>query len=93
MNKSGSEALHVLRDIWNANGRAPVEVEELAPVPTGKICKNTAMLGIKGMEDEGMADAMRAEWRKQLAAEGKLRPGAQTIGAELGEVIDRDSAT
>jgi len=92
MNKPGSEALNVLRDIWSADGQAPAEVEELAPVPTGKICKNTAMLGIKGMEDEGMADAMRSEWRKQLAAEGKMRPGSQSIGAARADT-DANPAT
>ena len=75
MNDPGTEALRVLRDIWSAEGQAPTEVEELAPTPTGKICKNTAMLGIKGMEDEGMADAMRAEWRKQSMnrEDGRMR--------------------
>jgi hypothetical protein len=93
MNESGSEALNVLRDIWSADGQEPVVVEELAPAPTGKVCKNTAMLGIKGMDDPGMADAMRSEWRKQLAAEGKMRPGAQSIGAGLDEAADPDSAS
>jgi hypothetical protein len=93
MNGSGSEARHVLRDIWSADGQAPAEIEELAPTPTGKVCKNTAMLGIKGMEDEGMAAAMRSEWRRQLAADGKLRPGAQSVGAGVADTSDTDSAT
>jgi hypothetical protein len=93
MNEPGTQALGVLRDIWNADNQPAAAIEELAPVPTGKVCKNTAMLGIKGMDDEGMADAMRGEWRKQLAAEGKLPAGAQSVGASLGDVLKSDDAT
>ncbi|HZE66222.1 MAG TPA: hypothetical protein VE081_06290 [Sporichthyaceae bacterium] len=91
MNDSGNDAVDVLRDIWTADGQSSAEIEELQP--TGKVCKNTAMLGIKGMEDEGMANALRAEWRNQLAAEGKLTPGSRSIGATLGETATTDPAT
>lgn len=76
-----AQALDVLRDIWNSDEASAVEIRALEP--TGKVCKNTAMLGIKGMEDEGMADAMRAEWRRQLADEGKAPAGTRSIGERL----------
>jgi hypothetical protein len=79
-NEGRNQALGVLRDIWGTDEAAEPEIRALEP--TGKICKNTAMLGIKGMEDEGMADAMRSDWRRQLANEGKLPSGARSI-AEL----------
>ncbi|MGQ0464637.1 MAG: hypothetical protein ACT4QG_04875 [Sporichthyaceae bacterium] len=74
------EALNVLRDIWANDETSAAEFRELEP--RGKICKNTSMLGIKGMEDEGMAEAMRAEWRRQLANDGKISAGSRSI-AEL----------
>jgi head-tail adaptor len=82
---TSTEALEVLRDIWAATGRTQADSEHLQP--TGRICKNTAMLGIKGMDDEGMASAMRSEWRRQLADEGKLTPGSRSIGAEFAAQI------
>lgn len=79
------EALNVLRDIWSTDegGASAHSIEQGRDnTPTGRVCKNTAMLGIKGMDDEGMAAAMRAEWRRQLEAEGKAPAGTRSI-AEL----------
>lgn len=73
----------MLRDIWNADEEAVAEVRELEP--TGRVCKNTAMLGIKGMDDEGMAAAMRAEWRKQLETEGKAPAGTKSVAQRLAD--------
>jgi hypothetical protein len=82
------EALNVLRDIWSAEAASGAAAQIEAgrePEPTGKICKNTAMLGIKGMDDEGMAAAMRAEWRRQLEAEGKAPAGTKSIAQALAD--------
>ena len=56
-------------------------------MPEGRVCKNTAMLGVKGMEDPGMAAAMMSEWRRQMADEGKARPGTRSIGEEFAAKI------
>ena len=79
----------MLRGIWGATAQ---EADDLAHLqPAAKVCKNTGMLGIKGMEDEGMAEALRGEWKRQLAREGKLRPGAQSL-RELVEDASRQSS-
>ncbi|MGQ0844433.1 MAG: hypothetical protein ACT4QF_09880 [Sporichthyaceae bacterium] len=83
-NGNGAEqALNVLRDIWSAEQASGADLPE--PQPTGRVCKNTAMLGIKGMDDEGMAAAMREEWRRQLENEGKLPAGTKSIGQSVAD--------
>lgn len=74
--KQGNEALTVLRDIWGATQQNAADLPEFERV---KVCKNTDMMGIKGMDDENMAAAMRMEWKQQLAAEGKLHPEAESL--------------
>lgn len=79
--EQGNEALTVLRDIWGASAQNAADLPEFERV---KVCKNTDMMGIKGMDDENMAQAMRMEWKQQLAAEGKLPEGAQSVR----EIVD-----
>lgn len=76
-------ALDVLRDIWAADEGAAAQIREQEP--TGRVCKNTAMLGIKGMDDEGMAEAMRGEWRRQMEREGKAPAGTRSIAQRLAD--------
>jgi len=77
MNDSGNDAVDVLRDIWTADGQSSAEIEELQP--TGKVCKNTAMLGIKGMEI--------SLWYGLAGPAGLPQPIVQRLNAELGTIL------
>jgi hypothetical protein len=83
MSEEKSDGVAVLRDMWAAEGKSEADLGDC--LPTGKVCKNTAMLGIKGMEDPGMAAAQQGEWRRQMAEEGKAPLNARSIGEEYAE--------
>ena len=86
MTEEKSDAVAVLRDIWAVDGAAAAaELDQCAPGI--KVCKNTAMLGVKGMEDPAMAAAQSGEWRKQMAAEGKAPVNSRSIGEEFAAQI------
>jgi hypothetical protein len=70
-------------DQWTEDRRSGADKS----MPTGRVCKNTAMLGVKGMDDPAMASAMMGEWRRQMADEGKARPGTRSIGEEFAAQI------
>ena len=86
-NGEKSESVAVLRDIWAADDGAAAAAELDICLPTAKVCKNTAMLGIKGMEDPAMASAQQGEWRKQMLAEGKASISSRSIGEEFAAQI------
>jgi hypothetical protein len=86
--EQGNEALTVLRDIWSASQQNAADLPEFERV---KVCKNTDAMGIKGMEDEGMAEAMRLEWKQQLAAEGKLPANSQSVRDLVADATEHKS--
>lgn len=83
MSEEKSDAVAVLRDMWAADGKSESDLGDCEP--SGKVCKNTAMLGIKGMDDPGMAAAQRQEWRRQMVEEGKAPTNSRSIGEEFAE--------
>jgi hypothetical protein len=78
-------AMGVLRDLWSADGRTEADI--MGAMPGGRSCKETSVLGIKGMEDAGMAHSLREDWRRQLASEGKSRVNSRSVGAEFLDQI------
>jgi hypothetical protein len=79
-------AVAVLRDIWAGKGATEADFDEC--LPTGnKPCKATAELGIQGMNDPATAAVQQAEWRRQMAAEGKTPLNARSIGKEFADKI------
>jgi hypothetical protein len=83
MSEEKSDAVAVLPEMRAADDKLDPDLGDC--LPTGKVCKNTAMLGIKGMEDPGMAAAQRSEWRRQMAEEGKAPLNARSIGEEFAD--------
>jgi hypothetical protein len=79
-------AVAVLRDIWAANGANEAEFDTCLPT-NNKPCKATAELGIQGMNDPATAEVQRAEWRRQMAEEGKVPLNARSIGKEFADKI------
>ena len=77
--------MRVLRDLWAADGRS--EADLMGAMPGGRTSKETSELGIKGMEDAGMAHSLREDWRRQLANDGKSRANSRSVGAEFLEQI------
>lgn len=76
--RSEEDALAAMRTVWSANAMTAEDLEQFCP--TTKICKNVSDLGIKGMDDEAMADDLRSEWKRQLQRDGKVPEDVQSIG-------------
>lgn len=85
------DALTVLRGIWSVDGRSRAELDEQLGTG-GKVCKNMARIGFGGMGPGGggvegtntPVDAdVRSAWRERLARDGKIAPGAVSIGETL----------
>jgi hypothetical protein len=83
--------MSVLRDLWSADGRSEADI--VGAMPGGRTCAETAVLGIKGMEDVGMAHAMREQWKRQLASEGKTRANTRSVGAEFFEKLANETGS
>lgn len=66
------QALSVLRGIWSTTGQTGVPLDEVTG--SGRVCKRTAHLGIKDVDDD-----LRASWRGRLEREGKLPPDSMSI--------------
>ncbi|HEX3828368.1 MAG TPA: hypothetical protein VHV82_13965, partial [Sporichthyaceae bacterium] len=49
----GTPAMRLLRDLWSVDGRSEADI--VGAMPGGRTSKETSVLGIKGMEDAGMA--------------------------------------
>jgi hypothetical protein len=81
--------MRVLRDLWSADGRSEADI--MGAMPGGRTSKETSVLGIKGMEDAGMAHAMREQWRRQLASEGKSRANTRSVGAEFLDQVANEA--
>jgi len=67
-------ALSVLRGIWAARGHSAAELGD-GWVSNAKACKNSAALGLPDLDDD-----LRAAWRARLEREGKIVPGASSVG-------------
>jgi hypothetical protein len=78
-------------DQWTEDERPDGRPGAEKDMPAGRVCKNTAMLGVKGMEDPGMAAAMMGEWRRQMSNEGKARPGTLSIGEQFAAQIANET--
>jgi hypothetical protein len=73
----GSEKfLGVLREVWTAQGQTAEDIEEACG--TTKSCRKMADVGFDGLAEETDGNLGLA-WRTQLAREGKLNPGAQSV--------------
>ena len=70
------EVLGVLREVWSAQGQSAEDIEEACG--TTKSCRKMADVGFDGLAEETDGD-LRLAWRTQLAREGKLDPGAQSV--------------
>jgi hypothetical protein len=74
---SGSEKfLDVLREVWTAQRQTAEDIEEACG--TTKSCRKMADVGFDGLAGETDGNLQLA-WRTQLAREGKLNPGAQSV--------------
>ena len=98
--RHADEALTVLRGIWSASGQTSAELEERFAATRPKTCKNMKNIGFGGMGDAGAGTEdgstntpvdkdVRAAWRRSLERDGKLVPGAQSVGEELVVVIEK----
>jgi hypothetical protein len=85
MSDEQEDTLEALRTVWGTNTQTAEDLEQFCP--TAKVCKNVANLGIKGMDDEKMANALRSEWKQQLQRDGKIHEDAETI-ADLVAAAD-----
>jgi len=75
MDSGGEKFLGVLREVWTAQGQTAEDVEACG---TTKSCRKMADVGFDGLAEETDGDLGLA-WRTQLAREGKLNPGAQSV--------------
>jgi len=72
-----SEAvLGVLREVWSAQGQGAEDIGEACG--TTRSCQKMADVGFDGLAEETDGD-LRLAWRTQLAREGKLNPGAESV--------------
>lgn len=78
----GDQALSVLRGIWAAQRRTTDELDALAG--NTKVCKNTANLGLRDVDDD-----LRAVWKAKLEREGKLHPEAESVGDLVRRATER----
>jgi len=76
MDGDSEEFLGVLREVWTAQGQTAEDIEEACG--TTKSCRKMADVGFDGLAEETDGD-LRLAWRTQLAREGKLDPGAQSV--------------
>ena len=76
MGSDSEQFLGVLREVWTAQGQTAEDIEEACG--TTKSCRKMADVGFDGLADETDGD-LRLAWRTQLAREGKLDPGAQSV--------------
>ena len=76
MGGDSEEILGVLREVWSAQEQTAEDIEEACG--TTKSCKKMADVGFDGLADETDGD-LRLAWRTQLAREGKLNPGADSV--------------
>ena len=76
MDGDREEFLGVLREVWTAQGQTAEDIEEACG--TTKSCRKMADVGFDGLAGETDGD-LRLAWRTQLAREGKLDPGAQSV--------------
>ena len=76
MDGDREEFLGVLREVWTAQGQTAEDIEEACG--TTKSCRKMADVGFDGLAEETDGD-LRLAWRTQLAREGKLDPGAQSV--------------
>jgi len=76
MGGDSEEVLGVLREVWSAQGQTAGDIEEACG--TTKSCRKMADVGFDGLAEETDGNLGLA-WRTQLAREGKLNPGAQSV--------------
>ena len=76
MGSDSEQFLGVLREGWTAQGQTAEDIEEACG--TTKSCRKMADVGFDGLAEETDGD-LRLAWRTQLAREGKLDPGAQSV--------------
>lgn len=71
-------AFRVLSDIWRAREQTVADLDE--PHGSGRSCQAMRHFGIS---EDPVDDDLRAAWWARLAREGKLRPGATSVGERL----------
>ena len=76
MDGDSERFLGVLREVWTAQGQTAEDIEQACG--TTKSCRKMADVGFDGLAEETDGD-LRLAWRTQLAREGKLDPGAQSV--------------
>ena len=84
--RSEEDVLTAMRGVWGAQSMSAEDLEQFCP--TAKVCKNVAELGIKGMDDENTASALRTEWKRMLEADGKVPENVQTIGELVATIVE-----
>jgi hypothetical protein len=75
MSRQPDEALEVLRGVWSAQGQSAADLEACG---TSKSCKSMANINFDGLAGED--GDLRTAWRTRLEREGKLNPGAGSVG-------------
>lgn len=76
MSGNTDEVLGVLREVWNAQGQTAEDIEEACG--PARSCKRMTDVGFEGLAEETDGD-LRLAWRTQLAREGKLDRGADSV--------------
>jgi hypothetical protein len=76
MSGNTEEVLGVLREVWGAQGQTADDIE--AACGPAKSCQRMTDVGFEGLAEETDGD-LRLAWRTQLAREGKLNPGADSV--------------
>ncbi|MGQ0479640.1 MAG: hypothetical protein ACT4O0_01195 [Pseudonocardia sp.] len=65
--------------MWSAGGHTADELDDLLSGVRPRTCRNMRHIGTEPVDAE-----QRAAWRELLAREGKLAPGARSIGELVG---------
>jgi hypothetical protein len=86
MSREPDGTLHVLREIWSAQGQASADLDD--PGGVIKSCKRMAEVGF-GDIDGGEVD-VRAAWRARLEREGKLNPSGGIADLVLGPSVQEE---
>jgi hypothetical protein len=76
MSGNTEEVLGVLREVWTAQEQTAADLEEACG--PAKSCQRFTDVGFEGLAEETDGD-LRLAWRTQLAREGKLSPGANSV--------------
>ena len=78
MSVESNEARQLLRSVWDAQGKATVDLDE--DCNPNKVCRSMKQVTFEGFAEEG--GDLKTAWRNTLAREGKI-----STGGSLGDLV------